>query len=161
MTKETTPATTKGLLGITTAGAAEGALIGSFFPGTPATTLVGGVVGGATGFSLEVGRRLISNNKKEALEVIPSTNSPVDVMVETTSTTSRVDEQDTDTQPIVKTKTVQATGVSQVDLPSTMASLRTDALVDTIPTWQTTLTQKTTATATDTAVYALQPQRIG
>lgn len=163
MAKETNLGTNKGFLGITAAGAAEGAAIGLVLPlmGGP---VAGGVVGGATALSAELVRRKLKTRKDSqqvtAIETLTDPNTLVDVTVATTSMTKRTDVPEDQTQPIVKSNTEQAASVSVQDLPNTLASMHARTLANAFPTWETTLQEKTIASATNTSAYEHRPQRI-
>lgn len=157
--------TNKGLLGITAAGALEGALVAIPF-GAPASSIFGGIVGGATAYSAErfmQAKREKSNEipgQPTVAETVAGPNTLVDVTVETTSMTKRTDVPEEASQPIVKSNREQATGVSLQDLPNALASIREQTRANVFPTWQTTLQEKTTASALDTAAYEHRAQRV-
>lgn len=159
--------TSKGLLGITAAGAAEGALITSLWvPGTlPASALVGGLAGGTVAFGGELARRKLKSNETPSqmtvAETLAAPNTLVDVSVETTSMTKRTDVPEEASPPIVKTNAEQVASVSIADLPNTLASIHARTLEHAFPTWQTTLQEKTTASAVSTSAYEHRPQRTG
>lgn len=170
MTKESSFRSKQGLLAATALGAAEGAVIGSF-SAPPASSIFGMLLGGATAFTTELGMRAAFNNttpKEPAIATIEPSNSSlfgnnpqVDITVESVSTTRRLDAPNENTQPIVKTSSEQATGVPTRDLAGTLASMRKRAMANAFPTWQTTLQEKTVASAASTSVYAHTPTRVG
>lgn len=161
MTKEffSNPGTKNGLLAVTALGAAEGAAIG-----VPLLNpVLGGVVGGATAYTLEKSRRAIvapSPANESASQPFAGDQSPVDITVESTSVTKRTDVPEGESEPIVKSTMEQANGVAMQDLPGTLASLRDRTRSGAFPTWETTINEKTVASATNASVYTHAPQRV-
>lgn len=170
----TNSGTKHGLLAVTTLGAAEGAAIAIPW-GFPASSLFGGIVGGTTAFGAEVSRRAIAKQlaKGESRSNTPikTKNEPiaeafrepvthVDITVESVSTTKRTDVPEEESQPIVKTASEQATGLSIHDIPDTLASMRARTLASMLPMWQTTIQETTVASATGSTTYNHIPQRI-
>lgn len=152
---------TKHLIALTTAGAAEGALIG--IPTAPIGPALGAIVGGATAYSAE---RFMQNSREKAVtQPTPATtlgteNSVVDVTVETTSSTQRTDVVEEGVQPIVKSSIEQASNVPMTDLADTLATLRSRTQANAFPAWRTTLNEKTVASTNSSATYDHTPQRV-
>lgn len=161
--------TNKGLLGITTLGLVEGAGIGVVHgllggpAGVAGGSIAGGLIGGASAFGLELSRRKLQTREQPkqmtALDTLASPNTLVDVTVETQSVTQRTDVPEEEAQPIIKSNMEQAAGVSVTDLSDALASMHARTLANVFPTWQTTLQEKTTASAVNTSAYEHRPQR--
>jgi len=176
MTKETAPvpATTKGLIGVTTLGAAEGAAIG-WFAGGPGGAIVMGSIGGATACGSELTRRAItsSRNKREksalmqpetntqtqAAEVIAQENGSVDISIDLTSSTRRTDIAQEETEAVVKSDSQQMTNIPLSELPSALASLRAHMHAGSMPAWRTTISEKIVASTQNAAAYDHVPRR--
>ncbi len=166
---------TKNLFKITAVGATEGAVIGAIYTapfgplGAAGSIPVGAIVGGMSAFGLESSRRAFVKSSKSTpqpleaqteIQTIGNHSTPMDVVVETTSSTQRTDIADDGTPPIVKSNTEQATGVPSSELPSVLTSLRDRTQANSMPQWRTTINEKTVASTNTTSVYDLIPQRV-
>lgn len=151
--------TKHGLLAVTALGAAEGAAIG-----VPLLNpVLGGIVGGATAYTLEKSRRAMiapSPATESISQPFAGDQTPVDITVESTSTTKRTDVPEGESEPIVKSAMEQANGVAMHDLPSAVTALRERTRANAFPTWETSINEKTVASATNTSLYTHTPHQV-
>lgn len=169
MTKEflTNSGTKHGLLAVTTLGAVEGAAIAIPW-GFPASSIFGGIVGGGTAFTAEVSRRAVNKalhnspeSPKQVTQPFGDQNTSIDISVESISVTKRTDVPEEEAQPIVKSNTEQVTGVTIQEMPNAIQDLRMRTRANAFPTWQTTLQEKTIASAMNASAYNHTPTRVG